>query len=105
MIPTRPAWLRPVQDGILIDVTVIPGARRSGVSESASDRLRIRVAAPAVEGRANEALIAFVSELVARRPRIVSIRRGTTSRHKTLHLSGDPETLADQLVQAVVTAP
>ena len=48
--------------------------------------LKIRVAAPAIEGRANEALIAFLAETFGVPRRNVTLARGETGRAKTLRI-------------------
>ncbi len=59
--------------------------------------LRLRIAAPPVEGAANKALTAFVAKSLDLRKTDVSIRSGQTSRIKMLHLAGEPEVIAARL--------
>ena len=48
--------------------------------------LKIRLAAPAVEGRANEALVAFLAESFGVRRQNVTLLRGETARAKTVRI-------------------
>ena len=50
-------------------------------------RLKIRVAAPAVEGRANDALVAFLAASFGVPRRNVALIRGETGRRKTLRVA------------------
>jgi len=59
-----PAWLREDGDGVLLLVHLQPGARRTALCGEHGGRLKIAVAAPPLEGRANDALIAFLAELL-----------------------------------------
>ena len=68
---------------------VQPGARRSEVAGLHGDRLKIRIAAPALDGRANAALVAFIAgELRIPRAR-VAVVKGERSREKLLAVGGD----------------
>jgi uncharacterized protein (TIGR00251 family) len=50
--------------------------------------LRVKVAAPAVEGKANDALVAFLAELLGVRPWQVSIVRGAHAKSKVVKVKG-----------------
>lgn len=86
-----------VSDGALIlKVRVQPGARSDAVSGVVEGVLRIRLAAPAQEGRANEALRAFIAERLGTAKSRVSIIKGLTGRLKHVRVLGArfaPETL------------
>lgn len=71
-------------DGVVVLVHVVPGGSRSQVVGLHGDALRIKVAAPAVEGKANAALVRFVAELAGVRPGAVEIIAGDHSRAKRL---------------------
>jgi uncharacterized protein len=74
--------------GVDLDVRVIPRARRTEVAGLRDDGLVIRLAAPPVEGAANEALVAFVAEWLAVPRRAVHILSGERSRRKRLSVDG-----------------
>jgi len=67
---------------------VTPGARRSELAGVADGRLRVRLAAPPVEGRANEALVRFLAELLGVSREDVTVVAGGRSRRKLLRLTG-----------------
>ncbi len=90
------AWHRTEGAAIILTLHVQPGAKRSEVSGLHGDALKIRLAAPPIEGRANEALLRFVAELFAVPLRNVELLRGAQSRHKMVKVTGSaisPETL------------
>lgn len=69
-------------------VKVVARASQDAISGYAEGVLRVRVAAPAVEGRANEALVRFLSDLI-RVPRSnVAIAAGESGRRKILRIAG-----------------
>jgi len=91
-----PAWYRREEDTITLILHVQPGAKCSEVSGLHGDALKIRLAAPPIEGRANEALLRFIAECFKVPLRNVEIRQGGQSRHKRVEVRGsavEPESL------------
>ena len=82
-------WFRKTDQGWLIAVHAQPGAKKSAVAGLHGGALKIRVAAPPVEGKANDALTSFVAKELGLPRRAVSIVKGETSREKLL-LVADP---------------
>ncbi len=80
-------WYRKTADGWLLSLHVQPGAKKSSASGMHGDALKIRIAAPPVEGKANEALIAFLARQLGVPKRQVSVERGTSSREKTVRVA------------------
>jgi uncharacterized protein (TIGR00251 family) len=85
--------LRAVAEGVTLAVRALPGAKRKtailGVyCEGEKARLKIAVQAPAVEGRANEALNAFLAELFGMPKSYVELVSGELSRSKVFLLRG-----------------
>jgi uncharacterized protein (TIGR00251 family) len=74
--------------GVELDVHVIPRARKTEVAGLRDDDLLIRLAAPPVEGAANDALVAFVAKWLAVPRRAVHILSGERSRRKRLSVDG-----------------
>ncbi|HZQ62244.1 MAG TPA: DUF167 domain-containing protein [Casimicrobiaceae bacterium] len=72
-----------------------PGARRSEIVGVHGDALKLRLAAPAVEGKANAELVRFLAEAFGVPLRQVSLLRGETSRRKTVRVS-DPARRPDR---------
>jgi uncharacterized protein (TIGR00251 family) len=81
-------WWQPAEHSITITLRVTPGGRRSELIERAPDRLRVRVGARAVDGKANVELERFIAELFHVRRSAVSLLRGERSRDKTLRIDG-----------------
>jgi len=77
-------WYRKTKEGWLIAVHAQPGAKKSALSGLHGESLKIRIAAPPVEGKANDALAAFVAKALGVPRRAVSIVRGESSREKLL---------------------
>jgi uncharacterized protein (TIGR00251 family) len=89
-------WARRTAGGWSLALHVHPGAKRAEVAGLHGDRLKVRIAAPALDGRANDALIDFLAEKLGVPKLRVSIARGERSRDKLVAVSGecDPARLA-----------
>ena len=80
--------MREAPGGLDLALWVTPRAVCSEVTGVADARLRVRLAAPPHEGRANVALLAFVAGLLGVAPSDVRLLRGSTSRRKVLRVRG-----------------
>lgn len=72
----------------LLLIHVQPRARRTEVVGPHGDAIKIRVAAPPVDGAANEELVRFLAERLAVRRGAVTIVSGIASRHKAVRVTG-----------------
>ena len=71
-----------------LSVWVTPGASRSESAGVADGRLRIRLAAPAREGKANAELVRFLAELLGVTRKDVTVTAGSGGRRKLVHVAG-----------------
>jgi uncharacterized protein (TIGR00251 family) len=83
-----PDWWAPDGYGITLQVRATPGAKRSEVVGVVEGRLRVRVRAPAVEGKANVELVRQLAAWVGVRRSAVTITRGEHAREKSVHVVG-----------------
>jgi uncharacterized protein len=82
-------------------VHVVPRARRTEVAGRYGGIVKIKVAAPPVDGAANAELVRFVAACVGVPRSAVTIASGATSRRKTIAVEGvAPSTLAQALMGA-----
>jgi uncharacterized protein (TIGR00251 family) len=87
---------------VVLQVHVQPGAGRSAVVGRHGAALKVRVAAPPEQGRANEATGTLLGETFGVKPSEVELIGGATSRSKQFRLRGvDPEEFRRQLERAV----
>jgi uncharacterized protein (TIGR00251 family) len=75
---------------ISLTVRIQPNARRNEIVGLYGDALKIKVAAPAVENKANTALVDFLGEMLGLPKSAIIIRRGSSSRSKLLEIAGGP---------------
>lgn len=84
-----PSWLAERADGCVLTVHVQPGARgAAGVAGEHGDALKIRIDSPPIEGRANQALIAFLAGRLGVAKSALSLLSGESSRRKRLLVQG-----------------
>lgn len=82
-------WYRVAGDGrITLTLHIQPGARKTEFAGLHGDALKIRLAAPPVDGKANEALLKFIADTLGMAKTAVSLKSGSTSRRKVLELKG-----------------
>jgi uncharacterized protein (TIGR00251 family) len=67
--------------------------------------LAATVTAPPEDGRANEALLRLLARTWRLPKRDLSIVAGAASRHKTVHIAGDPQQLYDRLAALIAASP
>lgn len=78
------AWLRAFADHATLTLHIQPGAKKSEVVGIYGDSLKVRLAAPPVDGKANAALIEFVAERLGVAKSAVRLKSGQTTRRKVL---------------------
>jgi len=81
-----PHWARRAGNGWLIAVHVQPGAKKSEIAGLHGEALKVRIAAPAVDDKANLALLAFIAERVGVARSKVRLLRGERSREKQIEI-------------------
>ena len=72
---------------LVLTLHVQPGAKRTEVAGVHGDALKIRLAAPPVDGKANAALLRFLADAFGVPQRAVTLVRGETSRQKTVRIA------------------
>jgi uncharacterized protein (TIGR00251 family) len=89
-------------EGIVLRIHVQPGAGRSAVVGRHGDALKVRVAAPPVEGRANEATRSLLAEALAVPEADVELTSGQSSRAKRFRLRGLDAEEADKRLRVAL---
>ena len=83
-----PAWLHPTSGGVELRILVQPRAGRDQVVGVHGEELKVRLAAPPVDGAANDACCGFLAKLCKLPRARVTLTAGATSRHKRVLLEG-----------------
>lgn len=94
-------WLQITRKGDLqVTVHVQPGAKTTSCAGVHGDALKIRLHAPPVDGKANQALVAWLAKTLGCPQGAIELIRGQTSRRKTLSISTSQ---ADALIRQLQT--
>jgi uncharacterized protein (TIGR00251 family) len=75
-------------EGVTFAVKVIPRARRDEIVGMEGDALKVRLNAPPVQGRANDALVKFLAKKLSISRAQVEIVSGETARRKRVRVRG-----------------
>ena len=85
-------WFRVAGDGrITLTLHIQPGAKKTAVVGRHGDALKIRLAAPPVDGKANAALLEFIADTLGLPKAAVNLKSGHTSRRKVVEVDGATE--------------
>lgn len=82
-----PRWLRQQDGRVTLTLHVQPGAKTTTISGTHGDALKIKLAAPPVDGKANAALIAFIADQLGIGKSAIHLKSGQTSRHKIIEIT------------------
>jgi uncharacterized protein (TIGR00251 family) len=95
----------PVRDtpsGATFQVKVHPRARKNAITGEVSDALKLALTAPPVEGRANEACITFLAEVLNLPRSSVTIAAGENSRNKVICVPALSAAQVEEKLQAAL---
>jgi uncharacterized protein len=73
---------------VILELYVRPGAARTEFAGEHAGRVKLRLAAPPVDGKANAALVAFLAQYYGVAKRNVRIVAGASSRRKRVQIDG-----------------
>ncbi len=79
-------WCSAVAEGVRLAVQITPNAKKSEVIGSLDDVLKIRLQAQPIEGKANEALIRYIADMLNVPKSAVQITHGHTNKRKILEI-------------------
>ena len=104
---TAAAWtcLSAHAGGSLLHVVVTPNAPRTAADGLHDGCLRVRLAAPPVDGKANDALQAWLAAQLGLPRRAVQLLRGDTARRKQWQVDATPAAVAAWLERVVPAVP
>ena len=91
-------WLSRLADGAVeLRLHIQPGAKTTGFAGRHGDALKVRLAAPPVDGKANAALIAYLARFCAVPKAAVALVSGHSSRSKRVRIEGVDAALREKL--------
>ena len=99
----KPAWCSATPGGVRLAVQITPGAKQTEVLGVHDDALKLKLQAQPVEGRANDALIRFLADLLGLPRSAVSITHGLSSRKKVVAVKA-PQLRPDDIARLLLPA-
>jgi uncharacterized protein (TIGR00251 family) len=94
--------VREIRGGISFSVKVHPRARRNAITGEVGESLKLSLTTPPVDGRANQAVIDFLSHLFEIPRSSVTIASGATSRVKRIEVAGISAAHAQLRLQSIL---
>lgn len=92
-------WFEERDDGIVLNVRVVPRATKDGIAGILGDEaIKVRIQAPPVEGKANAHLVKFLSKYWKIPRADIQILYGETGRNKRLMISNPTDELRKELL-------
>ncbi len=85
--PVIPAWLTVQEEDLRVEVLVSPRASRTRIMGVHDNRLKIQLAAPPVEGKANDALVRFLADTLGVARAQVEVVGGASSKRKSVRVA------------------
>jgi len=95
--------IRPTSSGASFAVKVQPRARKDAVTGEIGDALKVSLTAPPLEGRANQALIEFLAQLLKVPRSSIKIAAGQNSRRKVVAIAGLSAEAVEQKIAQILT--
>ncbi len=81
-------WIQQTADGVVLSVRAVPRASKNAIQGVHDGALKIRLTTPPVDGKANQALIKYLSKALKISKSQIELMQGETSRHKILKITG-----------------
>lgn len=92
--------LKTTKDGLLINLKISPNASKNAIIKD-SEILKIKVTAQPIDGKANKALIEFLSKIFKVPKTYFEIIRGETSKEKCVLIKNIDETKVNEIKQII----
>lgn len=77
-------WAAQTKDCILIKVHIVPNSSKTQIVGTHGDRLKLKIKAPPVDGKANEEIVSFLSKTLNIKKNQIELMTGQTSKSKNL---------------------
>ncbi|MFA6313803.1 MAG: DUF167 family protein [Sterolibacterium sp.] len=81
-------WLRASGDAVVLSLHIQPGAKKTEIAGLHGEALKIRLAAPPVDGKANDCLIAYLAQTLGIAKGRIDLISGISSRAKRVRVEG-----------------
>src|SRR5262245_62359061 len=97
--------LQSTSAGVILPVHAQPGARKDGITGVHAGRLKVAVTQAPEKGKANQALVKLLAELLELKRAQIALIAGETSHHKKFLITGIDRATLEQRLGALLSAP
>ncbi|MDR1367190.1 MAG: DUF167 domain-containing protein [Candidatus Accumulibacter sp.] len=91
-------WFRENGKTAALMLHIQPGSKKTEIAGTHGDALKIRLSAPPADGKANDALIAFLADRIGIAKSAILLKSGKTSRRKRIEISALPPDARERLL-------
>lgn len=81
-------WYKQRNNGLILSLHIQPGAKSNQIVGIVGEELKIKIAAPSIENKANIELVRYLASLFKVSKGQIKIKRGLKSRHKIIEVIG-----------------
>jgi len=90
--------VKETSSGITLSIHALPDSFRSEIAGVHNGKLKVKIAAKSIDGKANKALVNFLAAYFSVSKSSVTLIRGEHSRDKVIAITGDPKLLVCKLL-------
>ncbi|WP_198021095.1 DUF167 domain-containing protein [Francisella frigiditurris] len=87
-----------------MSVYIQPNSSKSEICGEHDGALKIKIASPAVDGKANKELINFLAKYFKLKKSLINIKRGEISRHKVLEIFLEKEDINSEIKEYLISS-
>jgi uncharacterized protein (TIGR00251 family) len=84
-------WIQQTADGVIVSVRAVPRASKNAIQGVHDGALKIRLTTPPIDGKANQALIKYLSKTLKVSKSQIELMQGETARNKAFRITGIPK--------------
>ena len=99
------SWITESKDRVILNIHATPRASKSQVQGLHGDALKVRLQAPPVDGKANEALLEFLAKTLGIPQRQISLVSGQTNRQKRIAIHGLTAGIIERILRPCAPLP
>lgn len=95
-------WVYASSENCILNVLISPQSRKNEIVGLYQNQLKIKITAPPVDGKANECLLEYLSEILSIRISALEIIKGQTSKSKQIKVAGRTPEVIRGLLQKYI---
>lgn len=90
------SWIKDSPEGCIVELHIQPQARKNEIIGLYNDKLKVKISAPPIDGKANQFLIEFLAEVLNVSKSSIRLLKGESSRQKQFLIRGLPPSQVEE---------